>query len=94
MSDKKDRDDTVEIPVLGNTVSEEKQEKLDDGEQAPGDLNSLSTPERAWLEWFYSLSEEDQKIVERCGEYGISATPSNFDEMKEIVKKHDAETRA
>ena len=53
-----------------------------EGEQLPDGLNSLSAPERAWLEWFYSLSDVDRKIVERCGEKDISVTPANIDQMK------------
>ena len=36
-------------------------------------------------------SEENQKIVEICGEKGISVIPANFDQMKRLVKEHDAE---
>jgi len=88
MSDKKDRDDTVEIPGPSNTVLHE--EHLNEGERLTGGLNSLSASERAWLEWFYSLSEEDKKIVDICGEKGISATPANFEQMKVIVEDHEA----
>ena len=87
VSDKKDRDDTVEIPAPRNTVLHEKH--LNVGERLPDELDSLSAPERAWLEWFYSLSEEDKKIVERCGEKGISVTPTNIKQMKVIVNDHE-----
>jgi hypothetical protein len=60
-------------------------------EQLPDGLDSLSAPERAWLEWFYSLSEEDKKIVEISGEKGISATPANLDEMKKIIMECDTD---
>ena len=39
---------------------------------------------------FTSLSEEDRKIVEICGEKGISVTPTNFEQMKVIVNDHEA----
>ena len=55
---------------------------ISDKKDGDDGLNSLSAPERAWLEWFYSLSEEDRKIVEICGEKGISVTPTNFEQMK------------
>ena len=90
-SDKKDGDDSVGIPAPGKTPLQEKQEQLNGREQLPDELNSLSAQERAWLGWFYSLSEQDKKIVEICGEKGISATPANFDRMKKIVKEHDAD---
>ena len=92
ISDKKDRDDTVEIPAPRNTVLHEKH--LNEGERLPDGLNSLSAPERAWLEWFYSLSEEDKKNVERCGEKGISVTPTNFEQMKVIVNDQEAKDSA
>ena len=88
ISDNKDRDDTVEIPALRNTVVHMKH--LNESERIPDGLNSLSAPERAWLEWFYSLSEEDKKIVELCGEKGISVTPTNFEQMKVIVNEYEA----
>jgi len=90
MSNSSNDDDTVEIPSLREQVLAEVQETIDSDERSPDDLNSLSAPERAWLEWFYSLSEEDQKIVEICGEKGISVTPVNFEQMKAIVKEHYA----
>jgi len=93
-SDKKDGDDTVDIPAPNSTVVVEKQENLNEGEQLPDGLNSLSAPERAWLEWFYSLSEEDQKIVEICGENDISVTPVNFDLMKKVVKERNANAKS
>ena len=79
MSDTKDGDDTVEIRGLKSAA------QLLDGPQA------YSAPERGWLKWFYSFSEEDQRIVEICGEKGISVKPANFDQMKKLVKEHDAE---
>lgn len=51
-------------------------------EQSPNVLHFLSPPERKWLTWFYSLSEEDQMIVELCGERDISVTSANFEQMK------------
>ncbi len=91
MSDKKGGDNTVMIPVLNQTVLDEKQENLDKGEQLLVGLDSLSNPERTWLEWFYLLSEDDKTFVELCGEKGTSVTPKNFDRLKEIVKKNGAE---
>lgn len=93
MSDTTDRDDTVEIPVLSLVEPEGAEEKPSDGEQPLLGLNSLSAPEREWLEWFYSLSEDDQKIVDICGEKDITATPANFDELKKVVKELDSENR-
>ena len=90
MSDQSDDDDTVEIPNLRKRVLEENQKTLDEGEQLLDGLNTLSAPERAWLEWFYSLSEEGRNIVEICGERDISVTAANFDQMKAIVKAHYA----
>lgn len=88
MSDKMDGDDTVEIPAPSKTVLEE---NLNEGERLSDELDSLSAPKRVWLEWFCSLSEEDKKYVDICGEKGISVTPANFDQMKKIVKEYDAD---
>ncbi len=91
MSDKKDGDGTVEIRGLSKPVRVEKLRVLNSVAQLLDGLKAYSAPERAWLKWFYSLSEEDQKIVEICGEKGISVIPANFDQMKKLVKEHDAE---
>jgi hypothetical protein len=68
--------------------------------QAPGSENNgkgsldsltyLSAPERAWLEWFYYLSDEDKRIVEKCGENDISVTADNLEQMREIAKDQAA----
>lgn len=58
-------------------------------EQCRAALNALSAPERAWLEWFYSLSGEDQEAVELCGEKYIAVTPDNFEDMKKIARELD-----
>ena len=76
---------TVQIPALNTSVLQKKQEQLVDSKRFPDGLNSYSAPERAWLEWFYSLSETDRNIVEIGGEKGISVTATNFDEMKKVV---------
>ena len=59
---------------------------LDPTSSITNGLDAYNARERAWLTWFYSLSEDDQKIVELCGEKGISVTHANFDKMKEFVK--------
>lgn len=81
LSDKTDGDDTVEIPAPSKTVLEENH---NEGERLS---DELSAPERVWLEWFCSLSEEDKEYVYICGEKGIFVTPANFDQMKKIVKE-------
>jgi hypothetical protein len=91
MSDTTDRDDTVEIPVLSLVEPEGAEEKPNDSEQPLYGLNSLTAPEREWLEWFYSLSEDDQKIVDICGEKDITATSANFDALKKVVLELDSE---
>ena len=58
-------------------------------EQSPNVLHFLSPPERTWLTWFYSLSEEDQMIVELCGEKDLSVTPANFKQMKKNLIEND-----
>ena len=91
MSDKKDGDGAVEIRGPSKPVRVEKLRFLNSVVQLLNGPNAYSARERAWLKWFYSLSEEDQKIVDLCGEKGISVIPANFDEMKKLVKEHDVE---
>jgi len=61
-------------------------------EHPPDELTYLSEPEREWLEWFYHLSNEDKKIVEDCGEKDVSVTPTNFDQLKDMLEERDAAT--
>ena len=58
-------------------------------EELHEDLASLSEPEREWLEWFYDLSVEDKKIVEDCGEKNVSVTPTNFDQVRDMLEDKD-----
>lgn len=58
-------------------------------EHSPNVLHFLSPPERKWLTWFYSLSTEDQRIVELCGEKDQTVTQSNFEQMKKILMEGD-----
>ena len=90
MSSGGDNDKTTEIPTLNERVFAESEAKTDEAEHLIEELQSLSEPERVWLQWFYSLSEEDRAIVELCGEKNISVNASNFEQMKAIVKKHEA----
>lgn len=90
MSNNCEDDDTVEIPNLREKVLADTQSAVDKDEQSLDDCSSLSAPERAWLGWFYSLSEEDKRVVEICGEKGVSVTGANFEQMKAIVRKHYA----
>ena len=85
-----DNDETTEIPTLNERVFAESNDETDESDQLINELKSLSEPERVWLQWFYSLSEEDRAIVELCGEKNISVNASNFEQMKAIVKKHEA----
>ena len=64
-------------------------EQRQTAEQSPNVLHFLSPPEREWLTWFYSLSEEDQMIVELCGEKDISVTPANFEQKKKGLIEDD-----
>ena len=91
MSDKKDCDGAVEIRGPSKPIRIEELRLLNSVAQLLDGPNAYSARERAWLKWFYSLSEEDQKIVDICGEKGISVIPANFDQMKKLVKEHDAE---
>ena len=50
-------------------------------------LTYLSAPEREWLEWFYYLSDEDKKLVEKCGENDISVTADNLEQMRAIANE-------
>jgi hypothetical protein len=88
MNGENGEDDTVEIPILREQVLAEKEKTVAENEQTPDELKALSRPERTWLKWFYSLSAEDKKVVEICGEKGVSVTRANFDQMKAIVKDH------
>ena len=85
-----DNDETTEIPTLNERVFADTNDETDESEQLIDELKSLSEPERVWLQWFYSLSKEDRAIVELCGEKNISVNASNFEQMKAIVKKHEA----
>jgi hypothetical protein len=91
MSDKMDRNATVEIPILSLVATQGAEERPKNGEQPLYGLNSLSAPEREWLEWFYSLSENDQKIVEFCGEKDITATSASFAALKKVVLELESE---
>lgn len=53
-------------------------------------LTYLSAPEREWLEWFYYLSDEDKKLVEKCGENDISVTADNLEQMRAIANEQTA----
>ena len=90
LSDKEDGGVVVEIGGLSKPVRVEKLRILNSVAQIEDSSNAYTARERAWLKWFYSLSEDDQEIVEICGAQGISVTPTNFDQMKKIVKVHDA----
>jgi hypothetical protein len=83
-------DDTVEIPTLSEKVLADDVEKADEEQPSIDELSSLSTPEREWLTWFYSLSDEDKKVVETCAERGISVNATNIEQMKRIVRIHRA----
>ena len=80
-----DEDPTIEVPTLNERVFKGADEETDEAEHLVDELQSLSEPERAWLRWFYSLSDEDRRIVELCGEKGVSVNASNFEQMKAIV---------
>ncbi len=92
LSDKKDGDVVVEILGLGKSVWVEKLRILNSvAQQLKDPPNACTARERAWLKWFDSLSKDDQEIVEIIGARGISVRPTNFDQMKKLVKSHDAE---
>ena len=88
MTCKDDKDQTVEVPTLNERVFADSEAETDEAEHPIRELQSLSEPERVWLKWFYSLSEEDRRIVELCGEKGVSVNASNFEQMKAIVKDY------
>ena len=88
MSSEGDNDKTIEIPTLNERVFADSEAKTDEAEHLIEELQSLSEPERVWLQWFYSLSEDDRRIVELCGEKGVSVNASNFEQMKAIVKNY------
>lgn len=83
-----DNEETVEVPTLNERVFADSGAETDQAEPLIDDMQSLSEPERVWLQWFYSLSDEDQRIVELCGEKGVSVNASNFGQMKAIVIRH------
>ncbi|MGI9223697.1 MAG: hypothetical protein ACR2QX_04400 [Woeseiaceae bacterium] len=86
MSYSNNDDDTVEIPTLREQVLADDVEKTD-GEPPPLDeLNTLSAPEREWLVWFYSLSNDDKKVVETWAERGFSVNATNIEQIKQIVR--------
>ena len=90
MCNNDDSDDTLEIPTLTERVLADSEAETEEAEELIAGLQSLSEPERVWLQWFYSLSDEDKRIVELCGEKGISVNAANFEQMKAIVKQHEA----
>jgi hypothetical protein len=83
-----DNEETAEVQTLNERVFADSAAETDQTEHLIDDLQSLSEPERVWLQWFYSLSEEDQRIVELCGEKGVSVNASNFEQMKAIVRSY------
>jgi hypothetical protein len=83
-------DDTVEIPTLREQVLERESEMADEEAPSLDDLSSLSAPEREWLMWYYSLSNEDKKVVETCAKRGVSVNAVNIEQMKKIVRTHQA----
>ena len=83
-----DEDRTIEVPTLKERGFKDADEETDEAEHLVDELQSLSEPERAWLQWFYSLSQEDRRIVELCGEKGVSVNAANFEQMKAIVKSY------
>ena len=88
MNCRDDNDETVEVPTLNERVFADSEAETDEAGTLVDELQSLSEPERVWLQWFYSLSEEDRRIVELCGEKGVSVNASNFEQMKAIVKSY------
>lgn len=86
MSDEPDAEDTVEIPNLREQVLARIDREKFDAEISTNGGNSLSEPERLWLQWFYSLTREDQQIVEQCGDLGYSANADNFEYLKRILQ--------
>ena len=92
LSDNEDGDVVVEIRGPSKPVRVEKLRILNSvAQQLMDSPNAYTARERAWLKWFYSLSKDDQEIVEIIGAQGISVRPTNFDQMKKLVKLHDAE---
>ena len=88
MNCRDDNDETVAVATLNERVFADSEAETDEAENLIDELQSLSEPERVWLQWFYSLSKEDQRIVELCGEKGVSVNASNFEQMKAIVKSY------
>lgn len=91
MSCSNNDDDTVEIPTLREEEFEGQSEMAGEGDPTLDDMSSLSAPEREWLMWFYSLSNEDKKVVETCAERGVSVNATNIEQMKRIVRSHQAQ---
>ena len=83
-----DSDETADVPAFNDRVFAHSEAETDEAEHLIEELQSLSEPERVWLQWFYSLSEEDRRIVELCGEKGVSVNAANFEQMKAIVKHY------
>lgn len=84
-----DDDITVEIPTLREQVLAEQQVPIDDENPPIDELSSLGAAERAWLEWFHSLSGEDKEIVQVCAGKGIAVNATNIEQMKKIVKRYE-----
>lgn len=93
MSDEPDAEDTVEIPLLREQVLAQVQREAFAADPAPDPEYSLSEPERVWLLWFYSLTPDDQRIVERCGENGVSVDADNFEQMKKVLLFNEVKGR-
>ena len=83
-----DDDETLDSAAMNERVFADPEAETDAAGDLIGELQSLSEPERVWLRWFYSLSEEDRRVVELCGEKGVSVNASNFEQMKAIVKNY------
>ena len=93
MSDETDAEDTVVIPALREQVIAAAQAATYLADDEPELAYSLTEPERLWLDWFYSLSTEDQGIVERCGESDLSVDEDNFEQMKRLLLFKEAKSR-
>jgi hypothetical protein len=90
MCDNENEDYTVEILPIGGPVLVKKLKKPDRDERLLDGMEAYSGQEYAWLKWFYSLSYEDRKIVQVCGERGVTVIEANFHEMKKITMELDA----
>ena len=93
MSDETDAEDTVVIPAMREQVVAAAQAATYQADDDSGLSYSLTEPERLWLDWFYSLSSEDQGIVERCGESDLSVDADNFEQMKRLLLFKEAKSR-